>query len=303
MTTLADGINVIQLVGMIGWLPLLNVSQGNRALRQALEPHARSLLVTQLAECGLLLQPTTPLSIGTLMHLLYVLLLSPLLRYDNKALQNSWWHGPVTPAVECRVAIRHKRQYPPRRRWETAKGRRVQRENLQGIFPDNCFQLAVEQLGGHGENFRLLRHVETDVDGQGGYLMGVRIEVRTLYCTTKGFEVYLRWTFARDSDPGSSMYERQPIARKPGSLKSTEAPRTMFPGPADERHVANICPPIQTQIQIHVQVIDWYKFGIAKKGWSKDLYCILLIFYFCCSTGACSALGYAGGTCTDRRAS
>ena len=130
MTTLADGINVIQLVSMIGWLPLLNVSQGNRALRQALEHHARSLLVTQLAECGLVLQPTTPLSIGTLMHVLYVLLLSPLLRYDNKALRNSWWHGPVTPAVECRVAIRHKRQHPPRCQWETANGRRVHKRKL-----------------------------------------------------------------------------------------------------------------------------------------------------------------------------
>jgi hypothetical protein len=139
------------------------------------------------------------------MHVLYVLLLSPLLRYDNKALRNSWWHGPVTPAVECRVAIRHKRQHPPRCQWETANDRRVQRENLQGIFPDNCFQRAVEQLAVHGENFRLLRHVETNVNDQGGYLMGVRIEARTLYCTTKGFEVYLRWTFARDSDPESSM--------------------------------------------------------------------------------------------------
>ena len=112
---------------------------------------------------------------------------------------------------------------PSRRRWNAAwpyatnvntllaaNGKRqtagaCTRENLQGIFPDNCFQRAVEQLAVHGANFRLLRHVETNVNDQGGYLMGVRIDARTLYCTTKGFEVYLRWTFARDSDPESSM--------------------------------------------------------------------------------------------------
>ena len=105
MTSLVDTLHVVHLVAMIGWLPLLKLSEGNRAIQQVLHQQARGLLFVELGRCSLLLAPTTPLSIGTLAHLLYTMVLFPMLRQDCKNLRHSWWHGPIVPAVECRVAV------------------------------------------------------------------------------------------------------------------------------------------------------------------------------------------------------
>lgn len=189
MTGFADVLSVVHLVVAIGWLPLLRVSQCNPSVRRAVHQQGQALILVQLAECGLTLGPTTPLPVGQLAHLLYTLLLSPLLRHDDQRLRNSRWWGPIVPAVECRVGIRHKRQNPPRRRWRRARGRVVARENLPGLFPDNCFDLALAALAVHGNNFRLCRNIERDVSDVGGHLLGVRLEVLTLLKASKCISV------------------------------------------------------------------------------------------------------------------
>ena len=207
MTALVDTLHIVHLAAMIGWLPLLKLSGSNRAIRQALHQHARGLLFVQLGRCGLLLAPTTPLGLGTLAHLLYTMVLLPMLRQDCKNLRHSWWHGPTVPTVECRVAVRHKVQNP-RRRWQnppSGRGtRRMQRENLRGLFPDNAFADALTTLTRHGDNFLCHRWVHRQADDAGGYLLGLRLEVLTLYCTVAGFEVYLRWSHGRYFDPQDS---------------------------------------------------------------------------------------------------
>lgn len=143
MTGFTDVLSVAHLVVAIGWLPLLRVSQCSPSVRRAVHQQGQALILVQLVECGLTLGTTTPLPVGQLAHLLYTLLLSPLLRHDDRRLRK--W-GPTVPAVECRVGIRHKRQNPPRHRWQRARGRGVARENLPGLFPDNCFDRALAAL-------------------------------------------------------------------------------------------------------------------------------------------------------------
>ena len=203
---LADVANVLHLVNMVGWLPLLKLAESSRGMRQALHQQARALLVAELAERGLVLQPTTPLPFGILVHLLYTMVLSPIIRHDCKAMPGSWWHGPIVPNVECRVAVRYKFQ-SPRRQWprRVATGlRRVRREDLVGLFLDGDFAGALRTLAAVGDNFCFHRFLHESLDDAGGYLLGLRVRVLTLYCTVKGFELYLRWSHGCNFDPADS---------------------------------------------------------------------------------------------------
>ena len=117
------------------------------------------------------------------------------IRHGCKAAPGSWWHGPIAPNVERRVAVRHKFQ-SPRRQWpkRVATGlRRVRREDLVGLFPDGDFAGALRTLAAVGDNFCFHRFLHESLDDAGGYLLGLRIRVLTLYCTVKGFELHLRW--------------------------------------------------------------------------------------------------------------
>ena len=209
MTSLVDTLHVLQLLTMMGWLPLLKVSEGNRAIRQALHQHARNLLFVELGKCGLLLQPTTPLSIGTLAHLLYTIALFPMLRQDCRA-RGSVWHGQSRKNVELRAAVRHKFQ-DPSRQWQSQESlqsigtiRKARRESLHETFPDNSFAEALAALALRGDNFLLHRWSNRRVRDAGGYLRGLRLEVMTLYSTVCGFEVYLRWSRGQEFDPQAS---------------------------------------------------------------------------------------------------
>ena len=197
VTALPDVLqHLLQLVELLGWLPLLQVTRCSRTVLQHLLVPARGLVFAQLARCGLIVDPSTDLGLGVLVRLLRVLTVSAVLRCDDRTLQGSWWSGSQ---MECRAAVRYLRQDPPRPWPHRAPGRPIQAHRLAAIFAGGAFARALELLQMHGSNFRIHRAVHRLESDAVGY-NNVRIAVVTLYGTCMGFEVYLRRTEARHYD-------------------------------------------------------------------------------------------------------
>ena len=201
MLRLLDVIHIYQFTDYLGWLPLLKLAQCSQHASQLLCFYNRGLLLWELQRCAMHLPANTELSLGLLVRLLHTLTVSNLLRWDCACWRGGWWSGSVAPIVELRAAVRYQRQDPPRQ-WQIVRGQSVRRDRLANVFPGNAFAGALETLAVQGNHFRFHRAVHRMANDAESH----RVEVLTLYCTVRGFEIYLRWTQARKMDPadGSS---------------------------------------------------------------------------------------------------
>lgn len=185
----------------LGWLPCLALHASHRRCIPTQESiqHVRR----QLADFGLPLPPCTVLPFSHMVHVLDAFV-AFLRRFDDSTLQGPWWHGHTLPCVERRVAIRYRRQAPPRRWGSSVRGSPISLPRLAAAFPRQIFRPAIEFLEEHGRQFHLHRVKARRYSDYSGHVEGMLIEVTSLYCVVAGFEVMLRTTAAHAFDPAES---------------------------------------------------------------------------------------------------
>eukprot|EP00435_Cladocopium_sp_Y103_P022664 s242_g5.t1 len=128
----------------LGWLPCLKLWAAHRLCLPT--PEAIDRLRRQLAEFGLSLAPIVQLPAHVMVPLLYALCVGFLQRFDDLTLHGPWWHGHTLPRVERRVAIRYKRQSPPRTWGSSVRGSPVSVQGVATAFPGHVFRAAIEYL-------------------------------------------------------------------------------------------------------------------------------------------------------------
>lgn len=186
----------------LGWLPCLKLYAAHRLCIPT--PQSIERLRRQLADFGLRLPAHTHLPVHAMIPTLYALSASFLLRFDDPTLQGPWWHGHTLPRVERRVAIRYKRQAPPRNWGSSVRGSPISAERVATAFPGHVFRPAIEFLQEHGTAFYLHRVKARRYTEVRGYIEEMVIEVTSLYCVVEGFEVLMRTSAAREADPAQS---------------------------------------------------------------------------------------------------
>eukprot|EP00435_Cladocopium_sp_Y103_P004923 s5992_g1.t1 len=163
------------------FLGLVPTLRWGMVCRNAWSEATRRRVLAWLAHCGIPLPADVPLGIGRLARLLFAMAISPFRRFDDPSLDG-----------ELRVAVRYA-QLEPQSAWTYFRsGARVTPEQLDNVFPNRLFDVAMPFLQEHCHCFFVARNTTRHYNDHGAYIQGAHLEIIALQCVMMGFELALQ---------------------------------------------------------------------------------------------------------------